>query len=473
MYPQTERYDILPRILPAGKESTLSVIPTERCFLFFEGEQINVTVIPVNGDEPDYYKPQSHRQISAVASGGILRFSFFFEAEQEYTVLLSRGEKKIFSSSVYALESDLLPLRPLKGDLHVHSYRSDGGHDPSALMGYYRELGYDFLALTDHNRYYPGDELDEAWAGIRTGMTHVPGEEVHAPNSVVHIVHAGGKRSAAEIYSDRRADYERALADCFSRVPADLPEQYRERYAKAIWATDEIHRAGGLAIFVHPYWRPILSGVHNLCDEFSRILLKSGMFDAIEVIGGADPVGRNRTVNLWAEMRAEGIDLPVVGASDLHVINTSHHYPDLFTVAFAEANAPAEILSSVRAHRSVAVEAQEVSIASGYIYRVYGELRLVSYAQFLLNRYFPAREKLTRSQGALMRALAMGADCRIAVETLADEAESFRARFFGEASPSLPSSELLAFEEKWRARQMAGPTGKGGTVDEDPPTRQI
>jgi len=38
-----------------------------------------------------------------------------------------------------------------RGDLHCHSYHSDGDSDPSALIATARALGLDFLAITDHN----------------------------------------------------------------------------------------------------------------------------------------------------------------------------------------------------------------------------------------------------------------------------------------------------------------------------------
>ncbi len=37
-----------------------------------------------------------------------------------------------------------------KGNLHVHSTRSDGGKSPAELTGMYSDAGYDFIVLTDH-----------------------------------------------------------------------------------------------------------------------------------------------------------------------------------------------------------------------------------------------------------------------------------------------------------------------------------
>ena len=42
------------------------------------------------------------------------------------------------------------PGRFWKGNLHTHSTRSDGGLSPERVCQLYRDLGYDFLSITDH-----------------------------------------------------------------------------------------------------------------------------------------------------------------------------------------------------------------------------------------------------------------------------------------------------------------------------------
>src|SRR6056297_1040048 len=43
------------------------------------------------------------------------------------------------------------PLRWWKGNLHAHSLWSDGDQFPEMIADWYRQHGYHFLALTDHN----------------------------------------------------------------------------------------------------------------------------------------------------------------------------------------------------------------------------------------------------------------------------------------------------------------------------------
>jgi hypothetical protein len=54
-------------------------------------------------------------------------------------------------SSFAAEPSSTPPLRWWKGNLHTHSLWSDGDQFPEMIGDWYRERGYNFLALTDHN----------------------------------------------------------------------------------------------------------------------------------------------------------------------------------------------------------------------------------------------------------------------------------------------------------------------------------
>jgi len=39
----------------------------------------------------------------------------------------------------------------LKGNLHIHTNFSDGAHTPAEMVAIYRDLDYDFVAITDHD----------------------------------------------------------------------------------------------------------------------------------------------------------------------------------------------------------------------------------------------------------------------------------------------------------------------------------
>lgn len=463
MHPDPKNYSIFPSVIKADALTKLTVLPNERGFVFADGDMYDVTVISLSKDEPNYYAPTMHKHLSTTANGGVLCFEYLFEGEGEHIIILSKNEKPIQEFNVYSVYEDLMSLTPLKGDLHSHSYRSDGKRDPSALAGHYREQGYDFFALTDHNRYYPGKEIDETYTDIKTGFLRVAGEEIHAPGSVVHIVHVCGEESVADLYVHDLAGYEKDIAEYIKKVPDSVPERYRSRYAKAMWATDKIHEANGLAIFPHPYWRPGKSRSYNVTDEFARILLRSGMFDAFEIVGAMEWDGINRAVALWTELRSEGYDIGVIGSSDTHKLKEPTTFSHCFNVCFAESNSIDSIRKAVKNKNCVAVEATDTS--AGTQYRAYGSLRLVSYAQFLLKYYFPTRRRLCQGEGVAMRAYAMGDAPRELVELSAKLSEDFSLRYFGRVLPDMPSDEIKDFKARRDTVQANGPKRPGSTLD--------
>ena len=463
MLPTPKNYSVYPSVFPVGREVTLTVLAAEPCFIPEDGAAFVLTIRPIDCDE-NYYHPHCFVKKEVVAEGGALHLSYLFDAESEYLLFVERNGVRVASLSVYALDEDLYKLRPMKGDLHSHSFRSDGARDPAALAGHFREQGYDFFALTDHNRYYPGDEIDTVFKGVNTELLHIPGEEVHAPESTLHIVHVGGERSVAHRYIHEREAYEAEVLEYLAKVPSEIPEALRERYAKAMWAVDQIHEAGGLAILAHPFWRPLATGSINIPISLARLLLASGKFDAFEVLGCAGYAANQRQAALWHEMCCEGVRIPIVSSSDVHGIQGSPSFPFNYTLCFVRERSVSGVKDAIREGLSTAVFASGTETAPRY--ECLGSLRLVSYAQFLLRTYFHELARIAKGEGVLMRAYAMGEDCKRGIEEMARTARTYRARFFGDEKPPIPSKALCARAQEFRRVQRElGPITKGSQID--------
>lgn len=56
-----------------------------------------------------------------------------------------------------------------KGNLHTHSFWSDGDDFPEMIIAWYKSQGYDFLAISDHNVLHE----KERWLAIGTNQTRV------------------------------------------------------------------------------------------------------------------------------------------------------------------------------------------------------------------------------------------------------------------------------------------------------------
>lgn len=69
-----------------------------------------------------------------------------------------------------------------KGNIHTHTERSDGKIPVAGVVGIYKDLGYDFLAITDHNRVFKSDEFND-------GIYIIPGMEIHSRRAMDQKTH--------------------------------------------------------------------------------------------------------------------------------------------------------------------------------------------------------------------------------------------------------------------------------------------
>ena len=302
-------YDIYPKVFPVGKPVDITIRGLGEHALFSGGYKVAVLRLDA-GLDAEY-------DVTAGADN-TLRITYTAPAECEYFLRVFRAgeDRKLFQLSVYALDPDLACRIPLRGDLHMHTCRSDGHEDPATVCANYRKIGYDFLVITDHHRYYPSLEARKAYEDAPHFLNILPGEEVHLPMTSVHIVNAGGtfsvngmldtsdnfreKGAALETRSlDGKApdvltpeEYTRQIeAVEASEALADCPDNVEKRsYAVCCWAFDRIREGGGLAIFAHPYW---INNVWHVAEPFTRYMMKKHPFDAFEVLGGENYYEQN------------------------------------------------------------------------------------------------------------------------------------------------------------------------------------
>src|SRR6188474_2299929 len=72
-----------------------------------------------------------------------------------FLTLLSAAISSNVISQPYALADEAVPANPQprwwKGNLHTHTFWSDGDDFPEMVAEWYRTRDYNFLALSDHN----------------------------------------------------------------------------------------------------------------------------------------------------------------------------------------------------------------------------------------------------------------------------------------------------------------------------------
>src|SRR5688500_12432936 len=88
----------------------------------------------------------------------------------------------VAGSLLQAAQAPAPALRWYKGNTHTHTLNSDGDSTPDDVVRWYREHGYQFLVLTDHNFHTRIDGLNALHAADEQFLV-VRGEEVTSSSS--------------------------------------------------------------------------------------------------------------------------------------------------------------------------------------------------------------------------------------------------------------------------------------------------
>jgi hypothetical protein len=86
----------------------------------------------------------------------------------------------------------------LRGNLHAHTTFSDGLLSPRALIAEYEALGYDFLAITDHDDLI-GDEYWAALGRLAPRLLLFRGVELTWPEFPQHVGRVIGDRETLHV----------------------------------------------------------------------------------------------------------------------------------------------------------------------------------------------------------------------------------------------------------------------------------
>jgi predicted metal-dependent phosphoesterase TrpH len=104
----------------------------------------------------------------------------------------------------------------LRGNLHAHTTFSDGVRSPTALIEEYEKLGYDFLAITDHENWIPTSywrSLDHLSA--RLLLFH--GVELNWDGFEQHVGEVRGDRETLYVLN-HPARYRLTVAETLDRI---------------------------------------------------------------------------------------------------------------------------------------------------------------------------------------------------------------------------------------------------------------
>lgn len=426
MTPTLYNYDIFPKAFIEGEEKLITIRPLGRHVEFKSDFEYTIRLFKSDQGSSKTYPDRIGRYEfkEKIDSDGCLRFKCTFEGEGEYFVRIfddPDSKTHIVQFSVYSLHEDMRGRIPLKGDLHLHSGGSrDGCQAPEVFAADYRGNGYDFMVISDHYKLYPALEAVEIHNGL-TDLNIVPGEEVHLPLCNPHYVNFGNSFSINALVTPNQnqekagddlkyrsidgnapdpislEEYTEMINERAKKVDRDSKEE-RQIFAVLEWIYENIQKGGGLGIFPHPYW--VYPQMH-VPEDFTEYIYKKKPFDAFEVKGGSKEFRVNGFQSaFYYNMKAKGYDRPVVGSTDSHT-STEYYKESLrfnnlvsSTIVFANENTRESLISAIKESYSVAVDT-----TTNEYYNLVGDFRLIKYASFLMEHYFPLHDLACKAEG--------------------------------------------------------------------------
>ncbi|MBQ7378519.1 MAG: hypothetical protein IJW70_02420 [Clostridia bacterium] len=423
MHSYLYHYDVYPKAFLGDRETTVTIRPLGSHAAFAQGHEYTVHVRKVNHAAPYHYPEYTGRSTQKVTpdGDGCLRITAYFEGEGEHYIRICNApDANPFEQfSVYSLAEDMTGRYPYRGDLHLHTCRSDGSQAPEVVCANYRGNGYDFTVISDHFRYYPSLEAKAYWKDL-TDLTIVQGEEIHLPHNDVHYVNFGGKFSVNALLTpntnqEKNGDdpawrtsegadapapmtHEQFSAMIEERAAKVDREKHSERMSFAVleWIYEQVQKAEGLGIFPHPYW---ISDMMQLPEDYTYYVYEKAPFDAFEVLGGENYFSHNGfQTALYYEMKQKGIDHPVVGSTDSHnsIAEQNRNALICSTIVFARENERPSLIDAIKQKYSVAVDTISTE------YRIVGDFRLQKYACFLMEHYYPLHDAACAAEGYYM-----------------------------------------------------------------------
>jgi hypothetical protein len=188
---------------------------------------------------------------------------------------------KLIVAALLAFVCTPLHAAWLKGNLHTHTLESDGDSAPADVVRWYAEHGYDFLAITDHDKI---TRVEGA-----SGIVLIPSEEVtdRLPKKPLHVNAIG---------------IEEPVKPQGGTTPVEVLQH----------DIDAVRKAGGLAIINHPNF-----GWAFGADE----LLQLEHANFLEIASGhpfVNAQGPPSVESMWDRMLTAGKRIYGVAVDDTH-----------------------------------------------------------------------------------------------------------------------------------------------------------
>jgi hypothetical protein len=198
---------------------------------------------------------------------------------------------RYFTPPTLATAQDSSGTRWLKGNTHTHTTESDGDSAPDDVVRWYREHGYDFLVLSDHNKLTSVDALN-ALHGADGKFLLIRGEEVTDRFEAKHV-HVNGLDVSEKVDPQKGS----SVVDVLQRN------------------VDAIRRAGGVPHINHPNYQWSLSTEDLLRVQNNRLLEIFNGHPQVNNLGGGGVPGLEQ---MWDAMLSSGTLVYGIAVDDAH-----------------------------------------------------------------------------------------------------------------------------------------------------------
>lgn len=193
-----------------------------------------------------------------------------------------------------------------KGNVHMHTTRSDGRLTPHGAASFYAEAGYDFICFTDHMVAFVGNGSGEPWPLLVLDGVELHGEDEQGV--LFHVVCIGG----------------------VDGVRRDMP---------FIEAFGRVREQGGILIWAHPHWsgNTVAQGIHH-------------GFDGIEVCNYMSQVGQGKGMGAfhWDSVLEKNPDILGFAVDDAHFFEGIPAEPGAWIMVNAPELSHTAILAALR-----------------------------------------------------------------------------------------------------------------------------
>jgi len=205
---------------------------------------------------------------------------------------------------------NLVVLGDIKGDLHVHTKRSDGSHDFDELIEAAKRRGYEYIAITDHSK----------GLGIARGLSEERLMEEKREIEGINKKLKGFRLLAGvevDIRSDGRMDFSDEILKEMDIVVASIHSGFRQKREQITRRLVSAMKNPYVSVIAHPTGR--LIGERDPYDVDMNEILEVAQETSTAIEINAYPL-RLDINDVYAKIAKEK-GVPIVISTDTHITN--------------------------------------------------------------------------------------------------------------------------------------------------------